>query len=254
MRGGGGPLPAGPRAPPASLSPVMRRPLLVAAAPIALLLAGCGSGGKTSTAPSTSATPPASTQASSKPAVRANGCKRVSNPPPKPNGGGKKPKRLLDASKTWTLTVRTSCGAFTITLNLKTAPKASASMVSLARAGFFDRTTFHRIVPGFVIQGGDPTGTGTGGPGYSTVDPPPRGTKYTRGVVAMAKTQSERRGTAGSQFYVVTGADAGLPPDYAVIGRVTKGLSIVERIGRLGDQSEQPTQPVIVYTITARGA
>jgi peptidyl-prolyl cis-trans isomerase B (cyclophilin B) len=109
-------------------------------------------------------------------------------------------------------------------------------------------------VPGIVIQGGDPTGTGTGGPGYSTVDPPPRGTKYTKGVVAMAKTQNEPPGTAGSQFYVVTGADAGLPPDYAVIGKVTQGLSTVDRIGRLGDQSEQPTQPVVVYAITARGA
>ena len=91
-------------------------------------------------------------------------------------------------------------------------------MVSLARAGFFKKTIFHRIVPDFVIQGGDPTGKGTGGPGYKTVDKPPPGTKYTRGVVAMAKTQQEKPGTAGSQFYVVTGADAGLPPDYAVIG------------------------------------
>jgi cyclophilin family peptidyl-prolyl cis-trans isomerase len=178
----------------------------------------------------------------------------VSSPPPKPDGGGKKPTQPLDASKKWTLDVHTSCGVFTITLDLKTAPKASASMVSLARAGFFDKTTFHRIVPDFVIQGGDPTGTGTGGPGYSTVDPPPKGTKYTKGVVAMAKTQTEPPGTAGSQFYVVTGADAGLPPDYAVIGKVTSGLATVERIGKLGDQNEQPTQPVIIYTITARGA
>jgi peptidyl-prolyl cis-trans isomerase B (cyclophilin B) len=232
----------------------MMRPLLLAAVAIALLVAGCGSSGKSVKPSAKAATAPASTQAAGNPPVGPNGCQQVSNPAPKRDGGGTKPTKPLDASKTWTLDVRTSCGVFTITLDLKSAPKASASMVGLARSGFFDNTIFHRIVPGFVIQGGDPTGTGTGGPGYSTVDPPPKGTKYTKGVVAMAKTQSEPAGTAGSQFYVVTGADAGLPPDYAVIGKVTSGLSTVERIGRLGDQSEQPTQPVIIYKITARGA
>ncbi len=77
---------------------------------------------------------------------------------------------------------------------------------------------FHRIVPGFVIQGGDPTQSGNGGPGYSTVDTPAQDTTYTQGVVAMGKTASEASGTAGSQFFVVTAQDAGLPPDYAVVG------------------------------------
>ena len=93
-----------------------------------------------------------------------------------------------------------------------------------------------------MIQGGDPTGTGTGGPGYTTVDKPPADAKYTKGVVAMAKTADEAPGTAGSQFYVVTGADAGLPPEYAVIGKVTEGIDVVEQIGALGDPDEQPTQ------------
>jgi cyclophilin family peptidyl-prolyl cis-trans isomerase len=108
---------------------------------------------------------------------------------------------------------------------------------------------FHRIVPGFVIQGGDPTATGTGGPGYTTVDKPPAGAHYTRGVVAMAKAGNEPRGAAGSQFYVVTGADAGLPPDYAIVGRVSKGLAVVEKIGRLGDAGEQPTEPVVISAV-----
>ncbi len=82
-----------------------------------------------------------------------------------------------------------------------------------------------------MIQGGDPTGTGTGGPGYSTVDKPPANAKYTHGVVAMAKTATEPAGTAGSQFFVVTAPDAGLPPDYAIVGKVTKGLDVVDRIG-----------------------
>jgi peptidyl-prolyl cis-trans isomerase B (cyclophilin B) len=226
--------------------------------PIALLLAtslsACGSSGGGTTADIPSGNAPQSTPAPAAPTPQAstNGCKQIASAPaPKPDGGAKRPKQPLDASKTWTLDFMTSCGNFTVTLDLKAGPKASASMVSLARAGFFDKTIFHRIVPGFVIQGGDPTGTGNGGPGYSTVDPPPRNAKYTKGVVAMAKTQAEAPGTAGSQFYVVTGADAGLPPDYAVIGKVTKGIATVDRIGALGDQNEHPTQVVELYGVRA---
>jgi cyclophilin family peptidyl-prolyl cis-trans isomerase len=119
-------------------------------------------------------------------------------------------------------------------------------MVELARADFFDGTIFHRIAPGFVIQGGDPNGNGTGGPGYNTVDKPPASAKYTHGVVAMAKTGKEKPGTAGSQFFVVTGADVGLPPDYAVLGNVVAGLDVIDRIGRLGTQAEQPTEFVVI--------
>ena len=118
--------------------------------------------------------------------------------------------------------------------------------------GFFNQTVFHRIVPGFVIQGGDPTATGTGGPGYSTVDTPPKNAKYTHGVVAMAKTASEPAGTAGSQFFVVTVTDAGLPPDYAIIGKVVRGLPVVDHIGTLGDASQQPTQVVEIQQATVK--
>ena len=132
----------------------------------------------------------------------------------------------------------------------------SASFASLARTGFFDRTVFHRIVPGFVIQGGDPTASGTGGPGYSTVDTPPAGTTYTRGTVAMAKAGNEAPGTAGSQFYIVTAPDAGLPPDYAVIGKVVSGDDVVENIGKLGDpasgEAGTPVKPVVIKEATVR--
>jgi cyclophilin family peptidyl-prolyl cis-trans isomerase len=228
----------------------MRRLTAIVLVPLAIALGACGSDDKSDKGATTTATA-TTPAASANPPVGANGCQQVQAKPPKPDGGAKEPKAPLDASKRWSLDVRTSCGVFTIALDLKSAPNASASMVSLAKGGFFDNTTFHRIAPGFVIQGGDPTGSGTGGPGYSTVDKPPKNAKYTKGVVAMAKTEAEKPGTAGSQFYVVTGADAGLPPDYAIIGKVTEGLSTVERIGKLGDQSEQPTQPVIVYSITA---
>ena len=102
-----------------------------------------------------------------------------------------------------------------------------------------------------MIQGGDPTQSGTGGPGYQTVDPPPADASYTKGVVAMAKTETEAAGTSGSQFFVVTGADIGLSADYAIVGRVTSGLDVVERIGELGDPAtEQPTRPVVIESVT----
>jgi peptidyl-prolyl cis-trans isomerase B (cyclophilin B) len=229
----------------------VRRPLL-ALAILALPVGGCGSSGKSTTADIPSAKPPSTLAQSGSPAgSSAKGCRQVTNRPRKP-GKQKKPSNPLDAGKTWTLEFKTSCGNFTVALDLKRGPNASASMVSLAKAGFFTNTTFHRIVPGFVIQGGDPTASGTGGPGYKTVDKPPKSTRYTKGVVAMAKTPTEPPGTAGSQFYVVTGADAGLPPDYAVLGKVTKGMATVDRIGALGDQSEKPTQTVAIYGVVAR--
>lgn len=157
---------------------------------------------------------------------------------------------MLDPAKTNTVTFSTSCGAFTITLDAESARTTSASVAALARSGFYDDTTFHRIVPGFVIQGGDPTGTGSGGPGYSTVDKPASTAKYTSGVVAMAKAADDAPGTSGSQFFVVTAPDSGLPPDYAIVGKVTKGMDTVKRIEALGTASEQPSRPVVVRKAT----
>ena len=175
------------------------------------------------------------------------GCRDVAQPQAKAEGTLEAPTAILNEDKTYEVSVKTSCGDFTITLDPKASPNATASFVALVKADFFDDTVFHRIVPGFVIQGGDPTATGTGGPGYSTVDTPAQTTTYEKGVVAMAKGGAEAAGTAGSQFFVVTADDAGLPPDYAVIGRVTDGLDVVERIGILGDpNTELPTQPVVI--------
>jgi peptidyl-prolyl cis-trans isomerase B (cyclophilin B) len=179
-------------------------------------------------------------------------CHEVEAPDPKSDGGEKPPTEELDPAKTYRLIVETNCGKFTIELDQKTAPKTAASLVSLAESGFYDGTTFHRVVPGFVIQGGDPTGTGGGGPGYKTVDVPPSDAAYTKGVVAMAKSGVEAPGTAGSQFFVVTGADTGLPPDYAIVGTVTAGLDVVELIGTQGDPAtEQPLKPIVIDSVTA---
>jgi len=210
----------------------------------ALAGAGCG-GSETDEGAATNETTPGA------------GCRELEAPAPRePDTSTSEPSATsLDASETWTLTFATSCGSFTVTLDLESAPKTSASLVQLARDGYFDDTIFHRIVPGFVIQGGDPTQSGGGGPGYSTVDVPAADTAYVKGVVAMAKSAAEAPGTSGSQFFVVTGADVGLPPEYAVVGEVTDGLEVVERIGTLGDPAtEQPTQPVVVETVTAASA
>jgi peptidyl-prolyl cis-trans isomerase B (cyclophilin B) len=169
-------------------------------------------------------------------------------------GGGKKsscPAPLLDPKRPHTVDVLTNYGGFQIRLDVEDSPCVTSSFASLARKRFFDGTIFHRIVPGFVIQGGDPTGTGTGGPGFTVTEPPPRNSLYTEGVVAMAKAPDEPRGAAGSQFFIVTSPNAGLPPDYAILGVVTKGLKTVERIGRLGNRvTERPTHRVVVLRMT----
>jgi cyclophilin family peptidyl-prolyl cis-trans isomerase len=186
-------------------------------------------------------------------AEAAAGCASVPRPKPKPDGGRRAPTRRLDPKRTYDVTFVTNCGRFTVRLDVRHSPRTAASFFELARTGFFDRTVFHRIVPGFVIQGGDPTGTGTGGPGYSTVDRPPRTTRYTRGVVGMAKTATQPPGTSGSQFFVVTARDAGLPPEYTLLGRVVSGLPVVLRIGRLGNrQTQLPTQTVEIERALVR--
>jgi cyclophilin family peptidyl-prolyl cis-trans isomerase len=210
-----------------------------------LVLGGCGRQDEASGAGGTAA--PSSTAEEPGTGAKARGeCRPAELPAPRPEGNEPRPREALDPQRRHDVTVQTNCGSFTIRLDLDTAPKAAASFVALARGGFYEDTVFHRIVPGFVIQGGDPMGDGSGGPGYKTVDKPPRDARYTKGVVAMAKAGPEAPGTAGSQFFVVTGDDAGLPPEYAVLGKVTDGLDVVELIGTLGNEAEEPTETVVV--------
>ena len=177
-------------------------------------------------------------------------CENVEQPAPRQPEALTAPTEALADGTTYSLTFETSCGTFVVELDNGFAPNTAASLVALGRKGYFDDTVFHRIVPGFVIQGGDPTQTGSGGPGYKTVDAPPSGSQYTKGTVAMAKTPTEPAGTAGSQFFVVTGEDVQLPADYAIVGEVTDGLDVVERIGGLGGADERPTQPVVIRRVT----
>jgi peptidyl-prolyl cis-trans isomerase B (cyclophilin B) len=154
----------------------------------------------------------------------------------------------------YSIEFRTSHGSFTVEIDEELAPCNGQSMLQLARDGYFDGVVFHRIVPGFVIQAGQSDETPDGGPGYTTLDPPPPDTKYTKGVVAMAKTEVDPPGTGGSQFFVVTGDDVTLPPDYAPIGKVVKGMPVVEKIGRLGDVTTQaPTERVVIKQAAASG-
>ena len=221
----------------------MRRPALALAACAAL--AACG-GSKDDMTPPAEVTPAATEQFT-------QGCAVVdgSSPSPKPQTLPK-PRLALDAAKTYVATVETNCGRFEITLDAQRAPRTGGSFKYLADHRFFDGTTIHRIVPKFVIQGGDPKGTGEGGPGYTITEKPPRSLKYTPGVVAMAKTQDEPAGTSGSQFFVVTGPDAEkLPPDYALLGKVTGGEDVVARIGAIvtDPRTDRPDEPILLESV-----
>ena len=231
----------------------MRRILLPLLLVLVLSLAACGGDDEpeaSGTVGATSQAPADTGGATTEAAAGSEGCETVEAPTPKQDGGQTAPSGSLDSGTTYELVVETSCGDFTITLDPELAPKTTASLVALAESGFYDDTTFHRVVPGFVIQGGDPTGTGTGGPGYATVDRPPGVTQYTEGTVAMAKSAAEPAGSSGSQFFVVTAPDAGLPPDYAVVGAVTEGMESVRAIEGLGTGDGPPTQPVVIEKVS----
>jgi cyclophilin family peptidyl-prolyl cis-trans isomerase len=205
---------------------------LIATAVVAAILVGRSGGGSDSTTTSGAA-----------------GCKRVKAPKPK-NVSFEAPKQTVKPGEKLTAVVETSCGTFEIALDSQRAPKTVNSFVFLSEEGFYDGLDFHRVVPGFVIQGGDPLGNGSGGPGYSVDEKPPANLSYTKGIVAMAKSSAEPPGRSGSQFFAVLAPDAGLPPEYALVGKVSKGLDVVERIGKLGTPAEKPKQTVLIEKLS----
>ncbi|HTE62399.1 MAG TPA: peptidylprolyl isomerase [Solirubrobacteraceae bacterium] len=226
----------------------MTRPLAVLFACLFLVaLAGCGDDENQAAAEAT-ATATATPEDTG--GEQGTGCEPAEKAAPK-QMKLKKPKQELDPSKTYVATVATNCGDFKIELDAKRAPKTGGSFKHLVDEGLYDGLGFHRIVPGFVIQGGDPAGNGSGGPGYSVVEAPPENLAYTKGVVAMAKTQMEDPGTSGSQFFVVTGEDAQLPPEYALLGKVTEGQDVVDLIGVAPvGADEQPVDPIVIQKVT----
>jgi len=151
------------------------------------------------------------------------------------------PPMTIDTSKTYTATVTTDIGPFTIQLDPKAAPKAVNSFVYLANQHYFDCMVFHRVIPSFVDQTGDPTGSGTGGPGYKFADelPPTASPQYPLGSVAMANSG---KNTNGSQFFIVAGSQGeSLAPSYSLFGKVTSGQDVVDKINAAGASSGTPT-------------
>jgi peptidyl-prolyl cis-trans isomerase B (cyclophilin B) len=229
--------------------PAVQRLLAVLIACSALVIAGCGSDDEQ---PAAESTPTAEATAAANEFL-PEGCENVEKPEPKPAGELKAPTEKLSKSKTYIATVATSCGDIEITLDAKNSPITGGSFKYLADQKFYDGTTFHRVVPDFVIQGGDPAGDGSGGPGYSGEEAPSEDLKYEEGVVAMAKTGAEPTGTSGSQFFIVTGPSATqLTPDYALLGKVTKGMDVATKIGGIqaDPNSGQPAAQVTIKSVT----
>jgi cyclophilin family peptidyl-prolyl cis-trans isomerase len=195
----------------------------------------------------------ANVTASASPADVAETCPRVKASPPRAPHL-KAPPLTLGRGARLAAVVTTNCGQFTIALDSRRSPVAVNSFVYLARLGFYDGLRFDRVAPHFVVQGGDPRGNGTSGPGYTVIDPPPRHFRYRVGTVAMGKTGEEPSGSAGSDFFVVLGQGGTIRPEYAVLGRVRAGMATVRQIGSLGTNAETPSQVVKIESIRIRKA
>ena len=158
------------------------------------------------------------------------------------------PPMFIDTDRRYVATMVTSHGTLVIALDPLAAPKAVNSFVFLARYHYFDGIVFHRIIPGFVLQGGDPTGSGSGGPGYRFDDELPAAGRYQVGSLAMANSGPN---TNGSQFFVISGPDGvRLPPLYSLFGEVVSGLDVVERIDGVGTRTGSPTERVVIESVT----
>ena len=159
------------------------------------------------------------------------------------------PAMAIDTAKTYTATVKTDAGSFVITLDDKHAPKTVNNFVFLAQQKFFNCIIFHRVIPGFMDQTGDPTGTGSGGPGYKFADelPAKASPQYPIGSVAMANSGAN---TNGSQFFIVTGKEGEtLPPSYTLFGTVTSGLNVADKINADGNAnaSDNGSPPKVIH-------
>jgi cyclophilin family peptidyl-prolyl cis-trans isomerase len=158
------------------------------------------------------------------------------------------PPMIIDAAKTYEATMVTDKGTLEILLDPLAAPVTVNNFVFLARWHYFDGIIFHRVIPGFVLQGGDPTGIGTGGPGYRFNDELPKPGRYELGSLAMANAGPN---TNGSQFFVISGPDGmRLPPLYSLFGKVVSGLDVVQTINDLGSGSGRPTEVVTIQSVT----
>src|SRR3954453_5036193 len=158
------------------------------------------------------------------------------------------PPMCIDPAKQYTAEMVTTKGTMTIALDPLAAPKTVNNFVVLARYHYYDGIIFHRIIPGFVLQGGDPSGNGTGGPGYKFEDELPKAGPSEPGSLAMANAGPTPN---GSQFFVISGpSGVGLPPQYSLFGKVVKGLDVVEAIEATGTPSGKPKERVEIQSVT----
>jgi len=158
------------------------------------------------------------------------------------------PPMIIDPAKRYTAEMVTTKGDLTIALDPIAAPRTVNNFVFLSRYHYYDGIVFHRIIPGFVLQGGDPEGTGRGGPGYKFEDELPARGRYEIGSLAMANAGPN---TNGSQFFVISGPDgAALPPSYSLFGKVVKGLDVVAAIEAVGSRSGTPSEKVVIESVT----
>lgn len=188
--------------------------------------------------------------------ANSGGCRTVARPIPKGPQHIAKPTLKLDPAKRYVVQLTTNCGKIDVQLDVRSAPAIAASFVYLVRMGFYNDLTFHRVVANFVIQGGDPNGDGSGGPGYTVIERPPASLRYTKGTVAMAKAATDPAGAAGSQFFIVTGSHVELPPQYALLGKVVGGQSTLSAISHVpttaGSDGEDssPKIPIVISKAT----
>ncbi len=231
-----------------------RHRLLLAggAVAIALGVAACGGGdddGQETAATGGDAAAAAAPASVPEPTTDADGnivcTDEAPDPPPDPETYDGPPEVVIDEALAYTATMQTGCGEIVIALDAENAPSTVNNFAFLAEEGFYDGLTFHRVVPGFVIQGGDPAGDGTGGPGYQFDDELPDD-GYPEGAVAMANAGPN---TNGSQFFIVTGDASALPNSFSRFGEVTEGIEVARAIEGLGDATEQPSQPVYIYDV-----
>jgi cyclophilin family peptidyl-prolyl cis-trans isomerase len=179
----------------------------------------------------------------------ATECPKADGSSPRTQKFSGPPPMCIDPTKSYTATMVTNKGTMTIALDPVAAPKTVNNFVVLARYHYYDGVTFHRIIPGFVIQGGDPQGTGTGGPGYKFADELPKPGRYEMGSLAMANAGPN---TNGSQFFIISGPDGtGLPPNYSLFGKVVKGLDVVAALDAAGSPGAgTPKERVAIESLT----
>ncbi len=230
----------------------LRALLTTAALPAAFALAACGSNSHAGAAAS-STVAAASSSATGARSPASSACRSVAAPTPRGAQHIPPPRLRLDPASSYLVTLSTNCGSIAIALNVRAAPRTTASFAYLVRRGFYNDLTFHRVAANFVIQGGDPSGDGLGGPGYTVIEPPPATLRYTLGTVAMAKTAADPSGSSGSQFFIVTTREAPLPAQYALVGHVVGSLAGVNAIASLPTDPPQdgaPEQPVVISRAT----